>query len=268
MNKKTLKLGLVGKDVSKSLSESMHSFILQSWGVDCQYERVSVNESDFDSVMYRMLGDFDGFNITIPYKRDVFEYLDGIEGDALACGAVNTVLCSTKQGYNTDGVGFILMLQSAGVQVDGKKVLVLGVGGAGRSTAVALKNAGANVELYRRNKHELAEVCEQLQMQPACDYEQGGYDIVINCTGVGMHDTVGKSPAPKSVFQNATWAIDLIYEPEKSEFLRLAQACGVNILNGKAMLFYQAYYADCLYLDKTPSVEEATSLYKAYLLKE
>ena len=134
--------------------------------------------------------------------------------------------------------------------------------------SVALKNAGAIVELYRRNKHELQEACEQLQMQPACHHEQGGYDIVINCTGVGMHDTVGKSPVVKSVFQNATWAIDLIYEPDKSEFLRLAEESGVNILNGKAMLFYQAYYADCLYLDKTPSVEEATSLYKAYLLKE
>ncbi|MBE7068210.1 MAG: shikimate dehydrogenase [Clostridiales bacterium] len=267
MSKDQLTLALIGKDVSKSLSEKFHRFILGEWGISCNYERFSVRAEDFDSAMRRLLGDFDGFNVTIPYKRDVFEYLDGIEGDALACGAVNTVLCDTRQGYNTDGVGFMLMLESSSVRVKGKKILVLGAGGAGRSTAVALKNAGAEVELYRRNKAELEEACAQLGVNASRNPEGGGYDIVVNCTGVGMHETEGQSPVDKTAFKGAKWAVDLIYEPEKSAFLSIAENQAVRILNGKSMLFYQAYYADCLYLNKSASVQEAKTLYEKYLAK-
>ena len=78
MNVKKLRLGLIGKDVSKSQSERIHRFILMELGVECEYERFSVPASDFDNVMRRLMGDFDGFNVTIPYKRDVMEYLDEI----------------------------------------------------------------------------------------------------------------------------------------------------------------------------------------------
>lgn len=264
MNAKKLRLGLIGKDVSKSVSGQIHSFILKQKGVECEYEKFSVAPDGFDTAMRRLLGDFDGFNITIPYKRDVFEYLDGVQGDAFACGAVNTVVTSTRQGYNTDGVGFLLMLTAAGIEVKGKKVLVLGAGGSGRSSAMALKNAGATVFMYRRNREELAEVCSQLQVTAATDPEAGGFDILVNCTGVGMHDTVGISPVSEKAFRGASVAVDLIYAPAQSEFLRIANRLGLQTLNGAAMLFYQAYYADCLFLGDEAEQKEAERLYLAY----
>ncbi len=267
MNGKNLRLGLVGKDVSKSTSGQIHAFVLNEWGIKCEYEKFSVSPAEFDNTMRRLLGDFDGFNVTIPYKRDVFEYLDGIAGDALSCGAVNTVITETAHGYNTDGIGFLLMLETAGIAVKDKKILVLGAGGSGRSSAVALKNAGAKVSMYRRNQAELAEVCLQLGVTAIDDPEIGGFDILVNCTGVGMHDTEGKSPVTKKAFAGAQSAIDLIYTPEKSAFLQLAEGEGLKILNGAAMLFYQAYYADCLYTGRTASAKEAESLYKKYLQK-
>ena len=265
MNEKKLRLGLVGKDVSKSDSEKIHKFILGEWGVACEYQRFSVASNEFDNAVRTLLGDFDGFNITIPYKRDIFEYLDEITGDALSCGSVNTVVCATRKGYNTDGVGFLQMLALSGIETNGKKVLVLGAGGSGRSTAVALKNAGARVWLYRRNQAELQETCEQLRVEPAKDLQKGGYDIVINCTGVGMHDSVGKSPVESGVFAGASVAVDLIYTPAQSEFLRLAKTQGLQTLNGASMLFFQAYSADCLYLNREPSKGEAETLYQKYL---
>ncbi len=265
--KKRIKLGLIGKDVSKSDSEKLHTFLLNAMGVSCEYERFSVTPARLDGVLRRLLGDFDGFNITIPYKRDVFEYLDGIEGDAFACGAVNTVVCATGKGYNTDGVGFACMLKNAGIEVQAQRVLVLGAGGSGRSTALALKNAGAKVYMYRRNQAALQEVCAQLGVQAVDDPETGGFDILVNCTGVGMHDTEGKSPVTEKAFSGASVAVDLIYTPEKSAFLALAQRSGCRICNGAAMLFYQAYYADCLYLQKTPDENEANALYQSYLQK-
>ena len=263
MERKTIRLGLVGKDVSKSSSDKIHAFILDKWGYNCEYEKFSVNSENFDGAMRSLLGDFDGFNITIPYKRDVFEYLDSVEGDAFACGAVNTVV--NRKGYNTDGVGFMLMLENAGISVKDKKVLVLGAGGSGRSGALAMKNAGANVYMYRRNKEELEEVCAQLGVNVSTAPEKGGYDIIINCTGVGMHDTVGKSPVEKSAFDGAKIAVDLIYNPKESAFLQIAKDCGLKTCNGSAMLFYQAYYADCLYTQRQADANEAKILYLNYL---
>ena len=264
MNKKIIRLGLVGKDVSKSESEAIHVFILNELGYTCEYENFSVDSANFDNAMRRLLGDFDGFNVTIPYKRDVLEYLDGVEGDALRFGAVNTVLNQTRIGYNTDGVGFLLTVRFAGIEVQGKKILVLGGGGSGRSTAAALKDVGAEVYMYRRNREELIEVCQQLGIQPIDNPEMGGFDILINTTGVGMHDTEGKSPVTVKAFEGATAAIDLIYYPAQSEFLRLAKTCGLQTLNGEAMLFYQGYYSDCLYLGISPDDGQAATLYKKY----
>ena len=268
MSRKLIRLGLVGKDVSKSESEGIHVFILNELGYDCEYENFSVDSANFDNAMRRLLGDFDGFNVTIPYKRDVLEYLDGVEGDALTFGAVNTVINQTRIGYNTDGVGFLLNVRLSGIEVKGKKILVLGGGGSGRSTAAALKSAGAAVYMYRRNREELLEVCEQLGITPIDDPEMGGFDILINTTGVGMHDTEGKSPVSAKAFEGAERAIDLIYHPAQSEFLRLAQESGLQTLNGEAMLFYQGYYSDCLYLGLTPDDGQAETLYKKYKAKK
>ena len=265
MNEKMLRLALIGKDVSKSDSARIHTFIFKRFGYGCEYELASVAKEDFDSIVTRLLGDFDGFNVTIPYKRDVMAYLDEVSGDAFDYGAVNTVVTATRQGFNTDGVGFLLMLRLAGVEVLGKKILVLGGGGSGRSTAAALKAAGGTVFVYQRRREKLEELCNELGVTPADNPESGGYDILVNCTGVGMHDSEGLSPVAEQAFAGAMHAIDLIYRPAESEFLRLAKRAGLSTLNGQAMLFYQAYYADCIYLGKTPDDTEAKELYKAYL---
>ncbi len=267
MNEKTLRLGLIGKDVSKSDSPAIHRFILKELGYGCYYEKVSADGEKFDGEIRRLLGDFDGFNVTIPFKRNIMEYLDGVVGDAFAFGAVNTVVSATRKGYNTDGVGFLMMTRLAGISVSGKKLLVLGGGGAGRSTAAALKKAGATVYMYQRSREKLEETCAQLSLLPAETPEGGGYDILVNATGVGMHDSEGLSPVSQSAFDGAKAAIDLIYRPRQSEFLRLAENRGLQTLNGEAMLFYQAYYADCLFLGREANDGEAETLYQKYQRK-
>ena len=265
MKEKTLRLGLIGKDVSKSLSPEIHAFILGEWGYGLEYEKFSVDKQGFEDVMPTLMGDFDGFNITIPYKRDVMEYLDGLQGDAIRFGAVNTVVCATRQGHNTDGVGLMKMLRGAGVQVKDKKVLVLGGGGAGRSAISALKKAGATVSLYQRNAEKRKETCQQLDALEEENPNAQGYDILVNCTGVGMHDTVGVSPVKEEAFIGASAAVDLIYEPPVTAFMAQAQKQGVKTVGGLAMLFYQAYYADCLFLGKKADEQEAEAFYEKYL---
>ncbi|MBR2341578.1 MAG: hypothetical protein IKA72_04150 [Clostridia bacterium] len=260
-----LKLALIGKDVSKSQSGIIHKFILQKFGCDCDFEYLSVSNENFFDETTRLLDSFDGFSVTIPYKQEIINRLDEICGDAVDFNAVNTVVCASKKGYNTDGVGLLLMLKTAGVCLKGKKALILGAGGAGSSAALVFKKQGADVYLYRRNQQELEKTCAFLGVNKATEFEKGGYDIVLNATGVGMHESVGVSPVGAGTFRGAKLAIDLIYYPFESEFLRLARGAGLRVLNGAPMLFYQAYFADCIYLGKEPSELEAKEFYADYL---
>ena len=265
MKEKIFRIGLIGKDVSKSISGPVHRFLFPALGYACEYAQFSITPQELDSTVCTLLGDFDGFNVTIPYKRDIMEYLDEIRGDALTFSAVNTVVSRTRVGYNTDGLGFLLMCKTSGVEFAGKRVLVLGGGGSGRSSAVAIKNAGGDVYMYQRRREKLLETCAQLGIKAADDPNEGGYDVLVNCTGVGMHDKEGLSPVEERAFAGACAAVDLIYEPQESEFLRQAKTLGLKTVNGVSMLFYQAYYADCLFLGIEPNEEQAEKLFQRYI---
>ena len=258
-----LKLAVIGKDVSKSDSAKMHTFDMRGLGSDCSYELISCPAENFDAQAKKLLAEYDAFNVTIPYKLDIIPYLKGIEGDAAVFGAVNTV--KDGIGYNTDGVGFALMLENGGIEISGKRFLVLGAGGAGRSVVKKLLDGGAEVFLYDLKRESAAAVCKEFvgarlleEVAPA------PYDVIVNVTGVGMHKTEGISPVGEEILKNCDTAVDLIYYPRKSEFLRIAESLGKKIVNGEGMLYYQAYYADCIILGRAPSAAEAKELFEKY----
>ena len=271
-----LKLAVVGKDVSQSQSPRMHNFLFSRFGEACSYETVSVPPAQFSSYADELFSRFDAFNVTIPFKGAIIPYLKAVRGDAQTFGAVNTVLSKTREGFNTDGYGFLLMLENEGVEVKGRSALVLGAGGAGRSCIKKLIEAGSEVFVYERDRERLFEVYREFgSFTPLEEIPLRPYDVVINCTGVGMHDTVGKTPS--AAFSNGAvepvgsallslcdTAVDLIYIPACSEFLRLAKKEGKKTVNGEAMLFYQAYMADCIILGKQPDAAQAKGFYLSY----
>ena len=270
-----LKLAVIGKDVSKSLSPAMHAFLLGKMGAAHTYEAVSIPPARFADCAPALFSRFDAFNVTIPFKADIMPFLGSIEGDARTFGAVNTVVSRTRTGYNTDGLGFLLMLENAGLDIKGRTVLVLGAGGAGRSCIYKLAQAGAAVFAYERSAGRLDAVHAELGgFVPLRTVEPASYDLIVNCTGIGMHDTVGKTPSVRTargevpvgeeLLSRCGAAVDLIYEPAQSEFLRIAASLGKKTVNGNAMLFYQAYYSDCIYLERAPSAAEAKTFYEQY----
>ncbi|MDE7296351.1 MAG: shikimate dehydrogenase [Clostridia bacterium] len=271
-----LKLAVIGKDVSQSQSPSMHTFILKRMGHECSYDSLSIPPAQFSARAEKLFQEYDAFNVTIPFKLDIIPYLKELRGDAPAFGAVNTVLTRERTGYNTDGYGFLLMLENAGVQVAGKTVLVLGAGGAGRSCIKKLSDAGAEVFAYERDFNRIENVHKEIGgFTPLKEVPLRAFDIILNCTGIGMHDTVGQTPAvalegvgtapvDEKLLSLCSAAVDLIYVPEESEFLHLARGLGKPTVNGASMLFYQAYMADCLFLNKTPNAEEAKLLWQDY----
>ena len=271
-----LKLAVVGKDVSASESPAMHTFILNKLGAKCAYEKVSIPPARFLEEAEGLFSRFDAFNVTIPFKGEIIPFLKALEGDARVFGAVNTVVTASRTGYNTDGAGFALMLRNAGIAVEGMRVLVLGAGGAGRSCTKTLAEAGASVFVYERDEERLMNVYREIGgFSPLTEIPLTEYDLIVNCTGVGMHESAGKTPvvafeggasAPvgEQLLARCAWAADLIYVPAQSEFLRIAASLGKKTVNGASMLFYQAYFADCIYLKREPSAEEAKRLYEAY----
>lgn len=263
-----LKLAVVGKDVSQSSSPAMHSFIAERMGNALSYEAISLSEDRFEEQIESLLNSYDGLNVTIPYKLSVIPHLKKVVGDAQVFGAVNTVNALGKTGYNTDGSGFMLMLENEGVCVKGKRVLLLGAGGAGRSVAKKLADAGAAVFVYDKNAQGARAVAEEFPGVTALENLQPApYEIMINATGVGMHKTVGVSPVGGELISLCQTAVDLIYVPEKSRFLEMAEGLGKQIINGSAMLFYQAYYAQCIYFNAQPSAAQAKQLFEEYRTK-
>ena len=260
------RLAVIGKDVSQSVSPQIHGFIAERMGVEITYEKLSISEEQFEMRADELFTRYDGFNVTIPYKLTVIPHLKEVKGDARVFGAVNTVLTATRQGFNTDGLGFALMLKLNGIEVKGATALLLGAGGAGRSVAKKLLDGGATVEVYDRNAESAKAIAREFSGVTAIDgVTAKNRDIIVNATGVGMHKSVGVSPVGEDILRNCKSAVDLIYVPAKSEFLRLAELNGKKTVNGTAMLFYQAYYADCIYFGLTPSESQALDLFNEYL---
>ena len=259
------KLAVIGKDVSKSLSPEIHTFIAKHTGNKLEYSKVSIPESEFAANAEKLFKEYDGFNVTIPYKLSIIPYLKKIDGDAKTFGAVNTVRVCDMSGHNTDGSGFMLMLKNNGVEVKGQNILLLGAGGAGRSVAKKLTDNDANVFVYDKSNESAKNLeTEFLGVKAIESIDRNPYYAIINATGIGMHTTEGISPVGKDIIDLCNVAVDLIYTPKKSEFLHIAEKCGKKIINGEAMLFYQAYYSQCIFFEKPADEWEAKQLFKKF----
>jgi len=270
---RVLRLGVVGKDVSESDSPALHTYLMHGLGRECSFETVSIPPEAFPSRAEALFSRFDMFCVTIPFKREILPFLREIRGDAAVFGAVNTVLCRERIGYNTDGEGFMTMLD--GIPLRGKRVLLLGVGGAGRSCMKKLYDGGAAVFGYDRDFSRAETAARETGcFTPLSVVPDAGFDIVVNCTGVGMHASVNETPLVRfwdgqrcidgGFLSRCGLAIDLIYKPRESEFLRLAREAGVQTCNGFPMLFYQAYFADCICLGIPADRDTARALLEEY----
>ena len=199
---KVYKLAVIGKDVSKSDSAKMHTFDFRGLGSECTFDLLSVAKENFDEYAKKLIAEYDAFCVTIPYKLDIIPYLDKIVDDAETFGAVNVV--KDKIGYNTDGVGFMLMLEINGIDPKGKKILVLGAGGAGRSVIKKLADAGADVYAYDLRTENLDSVYRDFGcFTPLKTLEPADYDVIINVTTARGCSSTRRTTATASCWANS-----------------------------------------------------------------
>lgn len=221
-----MKCGLLGRKLGHSYSPQIHSYF-GSYSYDL-FEKEPEELEDF-----LKNGDFTAINVTMPYKKDVMEYLDEISPTARKMGAVNTIVRrsdGTLFGHNTDYFGFLSMIKRSGLTVSGKNVLVLGSGGASGTAVAALKELGANVTVISRSgKNNYGNI-----------HLHRDASVIVNTTPVGMYPHTGVSPVDLSVFPILEGVLDVVYNPARTQILLDAEARGLPCQNGLWMLVAQA----------------------------
>ena len=243
-----LHFALIGEKLGHSLSVPIHEALYAMLGIDADYRLVPIPKESFDEDVRALMGEVDGFNITIPYKQRIMPLLGGLDARAEAVGAVNTVaMREGARGYNTDVPGFRDMLLHHGMDPRGLPCFCLGTGGASRAVRAALAELGAaSVTMVSRHP----------------EGEEIGYDalperfegLLVNCTPAGMFPHAEGCPVPDelldAVLSRARGVADLIYNPAETRLTLAAKAHGVPACTGLYMLVAQAVEAERIWLGR------------------
>ena len=221
-----MQCGLLGRKLGHSYSPQIHSHL-------ASYEYTLFEKEPEELEDFLKNGSFTGLNVTIPYKKDVIPYLDELSPTAKRLGAVNTIVRrkdGTLIGHNTDYFGFRSMVGRSGLAVAGKKVLVLGSGGASNTAVAALEEMGAQVVVISRSGENNY---DNLHLNADAA-------VIVNTTPVGMYPKTGVSPISLERFQKLEGVLDVVYNPARTQLLLDAESRGLIAMNGLWMLVAQA----------------------------
>jgi len=264
---KTKVVGIIGYPITHSLSPVMHNAAFARLGLDFVYAPYEVKpESLGKAVQGLAAAGVVGFNVTIPHKERIFEFLDRIDPKAKELGAVNTVRVEQGRlvGYNTDAPGFLLSLKKS-VDPYGKSVLVLGAGGSARAVVFSLLEAGisqlaiANRSLDRAQQlvdDIISVVPIKLISLPDSEINQTirQADIIINATPVGLKPD-DPPVISMEMIRPGQVVYDLVYNPPETQLLKQAKAKGAITQNGLEMLVYQGALAFELWTGQKPPID-------------
>lgn len=270
---------LIGSPVGHSGSPAMHNYSFEKNGLNCVYMAFDVKESQVKEFMdaARLLN-IKGFNVTMPCKIEAARLVDELSPAAQIIGAANTVVNENGHlvGHNTDGVGFVYNLKDHGVEVKGKKIVLMGGGGAGTAIFVQLALEGAKeIRVFNRkgsNYNKLEELSGKIKefvsgvniQVKDLDDKESLYesvlesDILINATNVGMKPKENISLIEdKSVYHNELVVADIVYNPIETKMMKDAKEAGAKkIIGGKGMLLWQGAEAFKLFTGLEMPVEE------------
>lgn len=234
-----MEYGLIGEKLGHSYSKLIHEKL-----ADYTYDLCPLTREEFPVFMRQR--DFKAVNVTIPYKKDVIPYLEEMDENAAAIGAVNTIVNKGGRliGHNTDFSGFAYMMAEADVHAAGKKVLVLGTGGASAAILAVLKKQGAAcvLSVSRTGKGDAVTYEE-------CMAHHTDAELIVNTTPVGMYPAVDASPLDLTPFGACKAVLDVIYNPGETKLTAQAKALGMKGVTGLSMLVAQAKYACEFFLE-------------------
>jgi shikimate dehydrogenase len=258
MTKKTKLFALIGDPIERSLSPAMHNAAFNVLGLDCAYIALRVpSEMLTDAVEGIRAIRLAGFNVTHPHKVSIINLLDKLDRSAEMVGAVNTVKNDGGKlvGFNTDGDGAVRALESKVGKLSGKKILLLGAGGAARAIAFSLAQAGAKLTVANRTaskaKGLVAAIDKKLRVKAVhvalkkniLVDEIRRSNILINATSTGMYPDVDRTLVTADMMHRGLIVNDIVYEPLQTRLLREAKKAGARTVDGLGMLVHQGAMA-------------------------
>ena len=247
--------GLIGEKLSHSFSKEIHEQIF-----DYKYGIKEIPKDEIDAFMKAK--DFRGINVTIPYKQTVIPYLDEISDRARKIGAVNTVY--NKDGHlygdNTDFSGMVALIRRNGIELEGRKVLILGSGGTSKTAFAAAEDMGAR-EIYRVSRSA---------KDGAISYEDAlknhtDAEIIINTTPCGMFPNTDSVPVDIDLFPRLEGVVDAVYNPIRTKLVVSALNRGIRATGGLYMLVAQAVFAGEIFTQTAVREEKTEGVYKNML---
>ena len=248
--------GVIGMPVTHSVSPAMHNAAFADSGRDAVYLPLPAADVNDAVDFVRGMG-MKGASITIPYKVAVLPHLNEVDAAARHVGAVNTlrVVEGRWQGANTDVVGFLRPLEERGVVLAGRRASVLGAGGSSRAVVAGLVRAGATVTLHARTVAKAREVASALAVTVGpWPPEAGSWDLLVNCTPVGMYPATGETPIAADLLTGRI-VYDLVYNPIETRLLREAAQAGCETIGGLDMLVAQAREQSQWWTGSLPAAE-------------
>ena len=253
---KTRVCAVIGDPVEHSLSPCFQNAAFQHLGLDFVYVAFTVKAEELRDAIagVRSLG-FHGLNVTMPHKISVVQYLDELDENAEKVGSVNTILNRNGRliGYTTDGIGALNALKYNGVDPNGKKIVILGAGGASRSVSFALAKEAKELVILNRTAARAEKLVSDLHSfirehkkirsggltEENLRKELGDADVLINATPVGMRPMEDEMPVAEDNLHPNLVVFDLVYNPIETKLLRKARSIGAKTLNGLDMLIHQ-----------------------------
>lgn len=234
--------GVIGDPVSKSMGYLIHNKAFQEIGLPDIYVPFWVKSLGkfFQGFQSR----FEGLSVTMPHKEEIIPYLDHVDNTAQRIGAVNTVVREDNRwvGYNTDCSGAMRALGSK-VDVSDKEVLIIGSGGTAKAIGHGIVKKGGNLTVtYNRNKARGEELAKELNCNVLSSREaqEKEYEILINCSPVGMTPNVNESPFPSRRLQAGMTIFDSVYNPMETKLIREAKSAGCKTISGLELFINQA----------------------------
>lgn len=244
---------LLGGTLKHTMSPPIHSRLFELRGRDFEYEIVEASEEKLaDKAAY--LNGLSGYNVTIPHKIGIIDYIDRLDKTAEKYNSVNCVdnKNGVLTGYNTDVDGFLRSLSANGGKLDGK-VLLLGAGGVGRMMAIETCCAGGELTMAvlpdfisqaEIVKKDILKICPDAKVEIVTfDAIHGSFDVMINATPVGMYPKCDECVVSDEIISRTNFVFDAIYNPRETLLIKKAKSMGITAVGGMAMLVWQAVSA-------------------------
>lgn len=248
--------GLLGEKLTHSVSPQIHSMVFNKLRMKGYYHLFEFETKDLKAAMegFKVIKPR-GINVTIPYKIKIMEFLDEISAEAKGIGAVNTLKFKDGKtiGYNTDYFGIGMLFDKYDIKVKNKSATIFGNGGVAVTMVQYLLNSGiSEITVVTRDVSKLKgnskfHSCKLISYDEIEGIQ--GSDIAVNCTPLGMYPNLNNSPIEEKYIGKFESAVDMIYNPKKTLFLKYAQEAGLKAVNGLYMLVGQAIAAQEIWND-------------------